>query len=70
MYEENISPVFKISRSISIAFITMIYALLISFSYYLLTFFIKEPDDVPIFNANKRKFVNIISSSTGKIQDI
>ena len=54
------SPVAILSRSLSIAFLTLVYALLISFSFYVLAFFVKENSDIPTKESGKRIFTNII----------
>ena len=61
-YDEDIinSPVAILSRSLSIAFLTLVYALLISFSFYVLAFFVKENSDIPTKESGKRIFTNII----------
>ena len=54
------SPVAILSRSLSIAFLTLVYALLISFSFYVLAFFVKENSDIPTKESGKRIFTNSI----------
>ena len=54
------SPVAILSRSLSVAFLTLVYALLISFSFYVLAFFVKENSDIPTKESGKRIFTNII----------
>ena len=55
----NYTPVTILSRSLSIGFITIIYSVSISFSFYVLAFFIKGKDDIPSTNLGKRIFVHI-----------
>ena len=41
----NLTPIFKLSSSIGIISLTFLYALLFSFSFYLLSFFVKDKND-------------------------